>query len=95
MEKVLVLCFSRVFLSYECSFFSNNASLFLHFTLLYKKLLKPMIWHEVSNWVMFGGSFLGTQKQLPEKIMDKVAAAFEKYGFHGILLVGGFEASVY
>ncbi|VDN29930.1 unnamed protein product [Gongylonema pulchrum] len=51
-----------------------------------------MNWGDVSNWVMYGGSFLGTQKQLPEKNMKLVAAAFAKYNFHGLLLVGGFEA---
>ncbi|VDK84040.1 unnamed protein product [Onchocerca ochengi] len=54
--------------------------------------VQEMAWGDVTNWVMFGGSFLGTQKQLPDKIMDQVAAAFEKYNFHGLLLVGGFEA---
>lgn len=54
-----------------------------------------MAWGDVCNWVMYGGSFLGTQKQLPGKIMDKVADAFEKYNFHGLLLVGGFEVSIY
>uniref|UniRef100_A0AAF5RTN2 ATP-dependent 6-phosphofructokinase n=4 Tax=Wuchereria bancrofti TaxID=6293 RepID=A0AAF5RTN2_WUCBA len=54
--------------------------------------VQDMAWGDVCNWVMYGGSFLGTQKQLPEKIMDKVADAFEKYNFHGLLLVGGFEA---
>lgn len=50
-----------------------------------------MEWGDVNNWVMYGGSFLGTQKQLPEKNMEKVAAAFANYNFHGLLLVGGFE----
>lgn len=53
-----------------------------------------MAWGDVSNWVMYGGSFLGTQKQLPDKIMDKVANAFENYNFHGLLLVGGFEVRI-
>ncbi|VDN26061.1 unnamed protein product, partial [Gongylonema pulchrum] len=53
---------------------------------------REMNWGDVSNWVMYGGSFLGTQKQLPEKNMKLVAAAFAKYNFHGLLLVGGFEA---
>ncbi|MCP9257259.1 ATP-PFK [Dirofilaria immitis] len=54
--------------------------------------VQEMAWGDVTNWVMYGGSFLGTQKQLPDKIMDQVAAGFEKYNFHGLLLVGGFEA---
>lgn len=79
-EEVFVVSLFRCFI--RCLFFM-------------KKLLKDMTWGDVSNWVMYGGSFLGTQKQLPDKIMDKVADAFEKYNFHGLLLVGGFEVSIY
>lgn len=50
-----------------------------------------MSWRDVNNWVMHGGSFLGTQKQLPEKNMEQIAATFEKFKIHGLLLVGGFE----
>lgn len=50
-----------------------------------------MAWGDVNNWVMYGGSFLGTKKQLPETNMEKVAEMFEKYKIHGLLIVGGFE----
>lgn len=45
----------------------------------------------MNNWVMHGGSFLGTQKQLPDKSMPEVAAVLAKFNIHAILLVGGFE----
>uniref|UniRef100_F1KSL6 ATP-dependent 6-phosphofructokinase n=1 Tax=Ascaris suum TaxID=6253 RepID=F1KSL6_ASCSU len=54
--------------------------------------LKEMAWSDVNNWVMHGGSFLGTQKQLPDKSMPEVAAVLAKFNIHAILLVGGFEA---
>lgn len=50
-----------------------------------------MSWKDVNGWVMYGGSFLGTQKQLPEKNMSQVAATLEKFKIHGLLIVGGFE----
>lgn len=50
-----------------------------------------MAWRDVSNWVMHGGSFLGTQKQLPTENMDKIAAALQKFDIHALLLAGGFE----
>lgn len=65
-----------------------------YFYYYYGKIVENMAWGDVSNWVMHGGSFLGTQKQLPDKIMDKVADAFKKYNFHGLLLVGGFEVRI-
>ncbi|VDK66066.1 unnamed protein product [Onchocerca ochengi] len=54
--------------------------------------LKEMSWKDVNGWVMHGGSFLGTKKQLPENNMSQVAATLEKFRIHGLLIVGGFEA---
>ncbi|KAM3725100.1 ATP-dependent 6-phosphofructokinase [Dirofilaria immitis] len=54
--------------------------------------LVEMSWKDVNGWVMHGGSFLGTKKQLPEKNMSQVAATLEKFKIHGLLIVGGFEA---
>ena len=50
-----------------------------------------MDWRDVTNWVMYGGSFLGTQKQLPGKILNKIAQQLRKFNIHGLLLIGGFE----
>ncbi|CAI4220614.1 unnamed protein product, partial [Auanema sp. JU1783] len=50
-------------------------------------------WRDVTNWVMYGGSFLGTQKQLPdEKTIPKIAEQLKKYNIQALLIVGGFEA---
>lgn len=46
----------------------------------------------MSNWVMQGGSLLGTQKQLPQKLMDKIDANLKQYKIDALLLIGGFEA---
>ena len=41
---------------------------------------------------MYGGSFLGTQKQLPnETTLPKIAASLAKYNIHALLVIGGFE----
>lgn len=47
---------------------------------------------DVTNWTMYGGSLLGTQKQLPGKNLPAIAQALKKHNIHGLLLVGGFEA---
>jgi len=46
----------------------------------------------VTNWVMHGGSFLGTQKQLPTKLVEKIASVLEQFNIHALLMIGGFEA---
>lgn len=50
-----------------------------------------MEWGDVTNWVMHGGSFLGTQKQLPTKLIDKIAYVLQNFKIHALLLIGGFE----
>jgi hypothetical protein len=40
---------------------------------------------------MYGGSFLGTQKQLPDNLLDKISAVLTEYKIHGLLIIGGFE----
>lgn len=42
---------------------------------------------------MMGGSLLGTQKQLPDKLLDKIAKVLAEYKIHGLLIIGGFEVS--
>uniref|UniRef100_A0AC35TQ24 ATP-dependent 6-phosphofructokinase n=1 Tax=Rhabditophanes sp. KR3021 TaxID=114890 RepID=A0AC35TQ24_9BILA len=52
-----------------------------------------MSWQSVNNWVGKGGSFLGTQKQVPTaKDFKKIADQLEKFNIHSLLMVGGFEA---
>ncbi|VDO82242.1 unnamed protein product [Soboliphyme baturini] len=53
---------------------------------------QEMSWQDVNNWTMYGGSFLGTQKSLPTKNLEKVAEQFRKFNIHGLLMIGGFEA---
>jgi 6-phosphofructokinase 1 len=36
--------------------------------------LQEMHWSDVNNWVMQGGSILGTQRQLPTNLLEKCAA---------------------
>ncbi|CEF70236.1 6-phosphofructokinase [Strongyloides ratti] len=55
-------------------------------------ILRKMDWGDVNNWVMVGGSILGTQKQLPNKYFDKIHETMKKYNIHGLLMIGGFEA---
>uniref|UniRef100_A0A0N4ZWF9 ATP-dependent 6-phosphofructokinase n=1 Tax=Parastrongyloides trichosuri TaxID=131310 RepID=A0A0N4ZWF9_PARTI len=55
-------------------------------------VLKKMDWADVNNWVMIGGSILGTQKQLPNKYFEKIHDTMKKYNLHGLLMIGGFEA---
>ena len=52
-----------------------------------KGKFESLNWGDVNNWVMYGGSFLGTQKQTPEKLLPQCALNLEKYNIHG-----GFEA---
>ncbi|KRY66908.1 6-phosphofructokinase, partial [Trichinella pseudospiralis] len=54
--------------------------------------LKEMNWCDVSNWSMFGGSFLGTQKSLPTKNIEKVVEQLRNLKIDGLFLIGGFEA---
>ena len=52
-----------------------------------------MDWQEVYGWANQGGSNLGTRRLTAKEVgYEMVAAAFRKYNFHGILIVGGFEA---
>uniref|UniRef100_A0A0N4Z0F0 ATP-dependent 6-phosphofructokinase n=1 Tax=Parastrongyloides trichosuri TaxID=131310 RepID=A0A0N4Z0F0_PARTI len=54
---------------------------------------KEMQWSDVSGWVMHGGSFLGTQKQLPnEHNLPRINEQLEKYNIHSLIMIGGFEA---
>uniref|UniRef100_A0A1I7YBF3 ATP-dependent 6-phosphofructokinase n=1 Tax=Steinernema glaseri TaxID=37863 RepID=A0A1I7YBF3_9BILA len=83
-----VRSFVRMGLYHHCTVYGINNS----FEGLANGELKKMEWGDVNNWVMHGGSFLGTQKQLPDKLMDKVAAKLKEFNIHALLMVGGFEA---
>ncbi|KHJ47511.1 putative 6-phosphofructokinase [Trichuris suis] len=59
---------------------------------LIKGSVQEMNWHDVTNWSMYGGSFLGTQKSLPTKDIDKVVSQLRTFKIDGLFLIGGFEA---
>ncbi|KAI0049738.1 6-phosphofructokinase [Auriscalpium vulgare] len=49
-------------------------------------------WLGVDNWMVRGGSELGTNRQLPDVDLGAVAAKFQEYGIQALLVIGGFEA---
>ncbi|CDW55138.1 6 phosphofructokinase [Trichuris trichiura] len=83
-----VRSFVRNALSHGCRVYAIKDS----FDGLIKGCFKDMDWHDVTNWSMFGGSFLGTQKSLPTKNMEQVVAQLRHFKIDGLFLIGGFEA---
>lgn len=49
-------------------------------------------WLGVDNWMTRGGSELGTNRKLPDIDLGGVAAKFQQYNFHALIMIGGFEA---
>jgi len=49
-------------------------------------------WLGVDTWMTRGGSELGTNRKLPDIDLGAVAAKFQQYNFHALLMIGGFEA---
>ncbi|KAA1467507.1 6-phosphofructokinase [Dentipellis sp. KUC8613] len=49
-------------------------------------------WLGVDNWIVRGGSELGTNRTLPDVDLGAVAAKFQQHNFQGLLMIGGFEA---
>uniref|UniRef100_A0A914VMC2 6-phosphofructokinase n=1 Tax=Plectus sambesii TaxID=2011161 RepID=A0A914VMC2_9BILA len=85
-----VRSFVRLGLYHHCKVYGVHNS----FEGLANGQFKEMKWGDVTNWVMHGGSFLGTQKQLPTKMFDRIAKSLEHFKIHALLMVGGFEVSV-
>lgn len=52
----------------------------------------PLTWLRVDDWMTRGGSELGTNRQVPDENLGAIASKFQKSGFDGIFLIGGFEA---
>lgn len=48
-------------------------------------------WLGVDGWSARGGSELGTNRFLPSIDIGAVASQFQKYGFDGVVIIGGFE----
>lgn len=55
--------------------------------------VRSIEWLPIEGWTSLGGSEIGTNRTLPEEAdIGMIAHYFEKYGFDGLVLVGGFEA---
>ncbi|OCH95378.1 6-phosphofructokinase [Obba rivulosa] len=55
-------------------------------------LVHQLSWLGVDNWMTRGGSELGTNRKLPDIDLGAVAAKFQQYNFHALMMIGGFEA---
>ncbi|TFY67753.1 hypothetical protein EVG20_g3833 [Dentipellis fragilis] len=49
-------------------------------------------WLGVDNWIVRGGSELGTNRTLPDVDLGAVAAKFQQHNIQGLMMIGGFEA---
>lgn len=54
--------------------------------------VNQLSWLGVDNWMTRGGSELGTNRKLPDIDLGSVAAKFQQYNFHALIMIGGFEA---
>ncbi|KAI0950948.1 hypothetical protein AcW1_008116 [Taiwanofungus camphoratus] len=54
--------------------------------------IHQLSWLGVDNWMTRGGSELGTNRKLPDIDLGAVAAKFQQYNFHALIMIGGFEA---
>jgi 6-phosphofructokinase 1 len=54
--------------------------------------VREINWLEVEQWAIKGGCEIGTNRNLPEIDMGMIAFYFQKYGFDGLIIIGGFEA---
>ncbi|TFY75434.1 hypothetical protein EWM64_g8579 [Hericium alpestre] len=54
--------------------------------------VNELSWLGVENWIVRGGSELGTNRTLPDVDIDAVATKFQEHGFQALMMVGGFEA---
>jgi 6-phosphofructokinase 1 len=54
--------------------------------------VQELSWLGVDNWMIRGGSELGTNRTLPDKDLGAIAAKFQQFNFHALMLIGGFEA---
>ncbi|KAI0077922.1 6-phosphofructokinase [Panus rudis PR-1116 ss-1] len=54
--------------------------------------VNQLSWLGVDNWMTRGGSELGTNRKTPDIDIGGVAAKFQQYNFHALIMIGGFEA---
>jgi hypothetical protein len=57
--------------------------------------VQNMGWADVTGWVAQGGAILGTKRTLPKSRMAQVAARLAEFKIHGLLIIGGFEVSLF
>lgn len=58
---------------------------------LKNKDVKLLTWANVQGWAQFGGSMLGTKRQLPSE-MDLIAEGLNSNNVDGLVIIGGFMA---
>jgi len=54
--------------------------------------IEELSWLRVDNWMVKGGSELGTNRALPDMDIGAVASQFQKHKIDAFFLIGGFEA---
>eukprot|EP01121_Diplochlamys_sp_Union-15-3_P016731 TRINITY_DN5749_c0_g1_i1.p1 TRINITY_DN5749_c0_g1~~TRINITY_DN5749_c0_g1_i1.p1 ORF type:complete len:774 (+),score=160.64 TRINITY_DN5749_c0_g1_i1:100-2421(+) len=52
----------------------------------------PMTWFSVNGYAGETASLLGCDRNTPDINVEKVAQVFKKYNFHGLIIIGGWEA---
>nr|XP_054505080.1 ATP-dependent 6-phosphofructokinase, muscle type isoform X2 [Agelaius phoeniceus] len=55
-------------------------------------MVREIGWNTVGSWTGLGGSKLGTKRTLPKKHFEEISANISKFGIHGLIIIGGFEA---
>jgi len=56
--------------------------------------VRKLNWIDVDGWCDQGGSFLGTNRESPHKVIKKCAETVEKLGLKSLFIIGGWEALV-
>jgi 6-phosphofructokinase 1 len=54
--------------------------------------VSDLSWESVSGWMSAGGSYLGTNRDLPSKDIGMCAYQMQKHNIKALLVIGGFEA---
>ncbi|XP_063997198.1 ATP-dependent 6-phosphofructokinase, muscle type isoform X4 [Pogoniulus pusillus] len=54
--------------------------------------VEDISWEKVGSWIGLGGSKLGTKRTLPKKHFEEISNNISKFGIHGLVIIGGFEA---
>jgi 6-phosphofructokinase 1 len=54
--------------------------------------IHELTWLGVDNWMVRGGSELGTNRTLPDFDLGAVAAKFQEHNIQALMMIGGFEA---